>query len=103
MANTTMAAAKRGFHDLRRAEAGWTGIHRPTRGRSFAACRFVLALAAFTAVSTVSDAGVLKDQNGRDVRCPERVERLVTLTIPGAAMAVALDQGPGRLIGIHPS
>jgi iron complex transport system substrate-binding protein len=27
----------------------------------------------------------------------------VTLTIPGAAMAVALDQGPGRLIGIHPS
>jgi iron complex transport system substrate-binding protein len=53
--------------------------------------------------SHASTAEVLKDQNGREVSCPERVERLATLTIPAASMAVALDQGTGRLIGMHPS
>ncbi|MDR1661086.1 MAG: ABC transporter substrate-binding protein [Azoarcus sp.] len=91
-------------------------IHRPARGRLSAApvfpvssgtCaaarHFVFVLAALATVSMASAAGILRDQNGRDVMCPERVERLATLTIPTASMAIALDQGPGRLIGMHPS
>ena len=61
-------------------------------------CGF-LAAASFAA----SAAGVITDQNGRKVTCPETTARLATLTIPAASMVIALDQGSGRLIGMHPS
>ncbi|MDR1367539.1 MAG: ABC transporter substrate-binding protein, partial [Candidatus Accumulibacter sp.] len=66
--------------------------------------RFVTAVFAAALMAPPGFAAeVLTDQNGREVRCPERVGRLVTLTIPAASMAVALDQATERLIGMHPS
>lgn len=46
---------------------------------------------------------VVTDQNGRRVNIPQRVDRIVTLVIPGAAMATAVDLGSHRLAGIHPA
>ncbi|MDR1276162.1 MAG: ABC transporter substrate-binding protein [Candidatus Accumulibacter sp.] len=46
---------------------------------------------------------VLIDQNGREVKIPAKVERVATLVIPAASMVLALDQGAGRLVGIHPA
>jgi iron complex transport system substrate-binding protein len=66
--------------------------------------RSLLLMAAFVfTASAAFAAGVMTDQNGRRVNCPEKVERLVTLTIPTASMAIALDQGVERLIGMNPS
>ncbi|MDR1276163.1 MAG: ABC transporter substrate-binding protein [Candidatus Accumulibacter sp.] len=83
-------------------------IHHPARAgflpsaRRFAVAAF-LAASMLSIVSRVFAAETLKDQNGRVVQCPERVERIATLTIPAASIVVALDQGPRRLIGMHPS
>ena len=46
---------------------------------------------------------VVIDQNGRQVAIPDRVDRVATLVIPGASMAIAVDLGANRLAGIHPS
>jgi iron complex transport system substrate-binding protein len=46
---------------------------------------------------------VVTDQAGRSVAIPDRVDRIATLVIPGASMAVAVDLGANRLAGVHPS
>lgn len=43
------------------------------------------------------------DQNGRTVKIPDRVERVATLVIPAASMAIAVDRGAARLVGINPA
>lgn len=41
------------------------------------------------------------DQNGRKVVIPDHVRRVATLVNPAASMAIAVDQGPARLVGIN--
>lgn len=51
----------------------------------------------------VQAANTVTDQNGRIVKIPDRVERVATLVIPAASMAIAVDKGPARLVGINPA
>jgi iron complex transport system substrate-binding protein len=71
--------------------------------KSFLIARFIFLPVALMASALALAAGVMTDQNGRQVNCPEKVERLVTLTIPTASMLIALDEGYERLAGMHPS
>jgi len=61
------------------------------------ACLLTCCAAGVQAAVTVTD------QNGRQVKIPDRVERVATLVIPAASMSIAVDQGPTRLVGINPS
>lgn len=61
------------------------------------ACLLICCAAGAQAGVTVTD------QNGRQVKIPDRVERVATLVIPAASMSIAVDQGPARLVGINPA
>lgn len=41
------------------------------------------------------------DQNGHVVDVPDKVERVISITIPLASMIMAIDQGTERLVGMH--
>ena len=60
---------------------------------------FVLGALVFHASAQT----IVTDQTGRSVAIPDRVDRIATLVIPGASMAVAIDLGADRLAGVHPS
>jgi|YNPMSStandDraft_1061717.scaffolds.fasta_scaffold04575_2 iron complex transport system substrate-binding protein len=57
----------------------------------------------FCCATGAQAAATVTDQNGRMVKIPDRVERVATLVIPAASMSIAVDHGPARLVGIHPS
>ncbi|MDR1367540.1 MAG: ABC transporter substrate-binding protein [Candidatus Accumulibacter sp.] len=59
------------------------------------------AFGAFAAPEGAST--TFRDQNDREVTIPEKVGRVATLVIPAASMVIAIDQGPRRLVGIHPA
>lgn len=62
---------------------------------------FILAWALLS--SSVYSQQLLIDQNQREVLIPDRVERIVGITVPSASMVMALDLGAQRLVGINPS
>jgi iron complex transport system substrate-binding protein len=43
------------------------------------------------------------DQRGRRITLPGPARRIVTIVIPAASLLVALDSGPGRLVGMNSS
>lgn len=45
----------------------------------------------------------LVDQRGVRVNLDAPARRIVTIPIPAASLLIALDRGPGRLAGVHPS
>lgn len=63
----------------------------------------LLSLALTLAPAVVMAGTVITDQNGRRLTVPDRVERVVTLVIPAASMAITIDQSAQRLAGIHPT
>lgn len=56
-------------------------------------------LAALMALS--AQARTVEDQNGHQVEVPDRVERVVSITIPLSSMIMAIDLGTERLVGMH--
>ncbi len=55
------------------------------------------------AASAQAQSVTLKDQNGRTVKVPATVQRVVSLVIPGASMVMTLDRSTERLVGINPA
>lgn len=68
--------------------------------RSFFALTYLML---FSAVTHAADSKTMLDQNGRTVVVPEKVDRIVSLVIPGASMVLTLDQNTDRLVGINPA
>lgn len=62
----------------------------------------MILIVLFVAPTLAEASKLLIDQNGREVNIPEQVDKVVSLTIPGASMLVTLDQGTDRLVGINP-
>ena len=64
--------------------------------------RALLRTCLLTCCAAGAQAAVtVTDQNGRQVKIPDRVERVATLVNPAASMVIAVDQGPARLVGIN--
>lgn len=45
----------------------------------------------------------LVDQNQRTVVLPEKVERIIGITVPSASTVITLDEGTQRLVGMNPT
>lgn len=75
------------------------------RTRFFQTGTFGLALVAVAhlmSASVSAEDRVVEDQYGRSVTLQQPAERIVTIPIPAASMAVAIDGGDERLAGMHP-
>ncbi|MGQ0710002.1 MAG: ABC transporter substrate-binding protein [Rhodoferax sp.] len=55
------------------------------------------------ATGSVGAQTTLRDQRGKLVQLAQSVQRVVAIPMPMASVVMTLDQGPGRLVGMHPS
>lgn len=65
----------------------------------------LIGLAVTTTLFSVpanAESIVVDDQYGRTITLAQPAERIVTIPIPAASMAVAIDGGEDRLVGMHP-
>jgi iron complex transport system substrate-binding protein len=60
-------------------------------------------LAIFLSVPAFADPVTFIDQRGASVKLEAAAERIVSIPIPHASIIMAVDRGPTRLVGIHPS
>lgn len=83
-------------HELSRRRA-LRGLGWATAGSlALAACGAPAGLGGRSAIS-------VRDQRGELVELAEPARRIVSIVIPAASMLVALDSGPGRLVGVNSS
>jgi len=65
---------------------------------------FIMTLASFSLAASLAQAQEIEitDLTGQTIKLEKPAERIIAFPVPMASMVVALDQGPDRLIGLHP-
>lgn len=85
--------------------AGGVSRRAVVRGLGLAAGAVVLGGCGGAGGPTGSTPGRIqaRDQRGRPIELDGPARRIVTIVIPAASLLVALDSGPGRLVGVNSS